>query len=157
MTLTFLQSPPGQDPVVVENIFKASAQRLFEAWTTPDDVVKWFGPATRNLHHVELDLQVGGGWRFSYSSNGEHSDYIEGEYLVIDAPNVLAFTWSHIREFEDGRREATAPSKVTVTFEDVASGARMRLVHSQVVLESGRLGISGGWQIGFERLASLFD
>ena len=152
MSSTFLKSPKGQDPVIVENIFKASPQRLFEAWTTPADVVKWFGPETRELGHAEIDLQVGGLWRFTYDANGEHADILEGAYQAIEAPNRLVFSWTHIRVFNDGRRETTTPSQVTITFEEAETGTRMRLVHAQVVQESGRLGITGGWQISFERL-----
>ncbi len=155
MTLSFLNSPPGQDPVILENIFKATPQRLFEAWTTPAEIIKWFGPATRDLDEADIDLQVGGQWRFAYAANDEHADIMQGEYLLIEAPNRLAFSWTHTRIFNDGRRETTAASKVTVSFEDVAEGTRMRLVHSQVEQEAGRHGVTWGWQISFERLIVL--
>ena len=155
MNLTFLKSPTGQEPVIVENIFKASPQRLFEAWTTPTEVIKWFGPKTRNLSHAEIDLQIGGQWRFTYDANGEHADILEGEYQEITAPKRLVFSWTHTRIFNDGQRETTSPSKVTLTFDTVEQGTRMRLVHSQVKAEAGRLGLTGGWQISYERLIEL--
>ncbi len=155
MSLTFLQSPLGQDPVIVETIFKASPQRLFDAWTTPTELVKWFGPETRDLSRAEIDLQIGGAWRFIYEANDRHSDILEGEYQTIEAPKCLVFSWSHSRIFNDGRRETTSPSQVAISFEQVELGTRMRLVHSLVKRESGRLGIAGGWHVGFERLIKL--
>ena len=58
MTLDFLQTEQGDDPVVVEGHFAAPPAKVFQAWTDPDIVMKWFGPAPNSLHSAAIDLQL---------------------------------------------------------------------------------------------------
>lgn len=43
MTLPFLKSALGTEPVVVEGIFAASVERVYRAWTEPEELKAWFG------------------------------------------------------------------------------------------------------------------
>ena len=60
MTPPFLRSAPGSDPIVVEGTFAASPERVFRAWTRPEEVRKWFGQQPDSLESAEIDLRVGG-------------------------------------------------------------------------------------------------
>lgn len=157
MTPEFLKSPSGADPIIVEGLFKASAQRLFEAWTSPDDVKEWFGPGPGTLDEAEIDLQEGGAWRFAYGARDGQSDELSGLYEEINAPKRLVFSWVHTRTFEDGRLPIkTAASKVTITFEDRDGGGFVRLVHEAISSEDGRMGVGSGWEGTFTRVADVF-
>ncbi len=48
--MEFVKSAPGDDPIVVEGFFAATPAKVFEAWTDPNIVVKWFGQAPNSLH-----------------------------------------------------------------------------------------------------------
>ena len=158
MSLTFLKSPEGATPVIVEGTFRATAARMFEAWTTPDDIKQWFGPGPGHLDTVEVDLTEGGSWRFAYGMNEEgKSHQLSGHYEEIEAPRRLVYSWVHTVAFEDGRQESTDASKVTVTFEDRDDGAFVRLVHEAIKTEDGRLGVGGGWNGSFVRLQAALE
>ncbi len=157
MSLAFVKSPEGADPIIVEGVFRATAERMFAAWTTPDDIQKWFGPGPGHLDQVDVDLREGGEWRFAYGMKDGQSNELAGAYEVIEAPRKLVFSWVHTRAFEDGRSESTAASKVTVTFDEREDGTLVRLVHEAIKTEDGRKGVGGGWEGTFVRLNQEFE
>jgi uncharacterized protein YndB with AHSA1/START domain len=69
--MEFVKSVPGDDPIVVEGYFAATPARVFEAWTDPDIVVKWFGRAPNSVLSAIIDLRPGGAWQFLLSKD-EH-------------------------------------------------------------------------------------
>lgn len=157
MSLAFVQSPQGADPIIVEGVFRATAERMFAAWTTPSEIKQWFGPGPGNLDEVDVDLREGGAWRFAYGVTNGQGNQLSGAYELIDTPRKLVFSWVHTRTFEDGRAESTSESKVTVTFDERSDGTLVRLVHEAVDTEDGRLGVHTGWNGTFARLEQVID
>ncbi|MEM8816120.1 MAG: SRPBCC domain-containing protein [Pseudomonadota bacterium] len=152
MTLPFLKPPVGGETVIVEAVFKTSPERAFRAWTNEDEVVAWFGPGNSKLQTAEIDLRVGGRWRFDYGTADGRQDVLEGEYREIEADKRLVFTWIHTRSFRDGRVESTPASQVTVTFTESGDSVLVRLAHERIVTGEGRLGVSEGWSGTFVNL-----
>lgn len=142
MNLEFLQTPLGEDPVMVSAVFKASPARLYQAWTDPEELTRWFGRTPNSLKRAEVDLRVGGAWRFSFA---EEEGALLGEYVEIVPDERLVFTWRHEKRVESGRIEATPVSQVTVRFEPEGAGARLTVRHEGVLAEEGRRNVGGGW------------
>lgn len=157
MTLAFLRSPEGADPIVVEGTFKATPERVFRAWTTPDEVKKWFGQRPDSLASAEIDLQVGGSWRFAFEAMEAHQDVLGGTYAAVEPGSRLSFSWIHERVFPDGRVEKTPASEVTVTFEPVDGGTFVRLVHAAIRAEDARKGVGQGWNASFGAIQAALD
>jgi len=155
MSLAFVKSPDGSDPIVVEGVFRASAARMFAAWTTPSDIKQWFGPGPGHLDEVDVDLREGGGWRFLYGMKDGQSNELSGAYQEIEPSRKLVFSWIHKRAFEDGRAESTAESRVTVTFDEREDGTLVRLVHEAIQTKDGRHGVGSGWNGSFVRLETM--
>ncbi len=156
MSLPFLKSVPGGEPVIVEGVFKASPDRVFRAWTDESEVASWFGPGDRGLAAAEIDLRVGGAWRFDYGLRGGRRDVLRGEYLDILPGKRLVFSWIHERTKPEGDVEATPASQVTITFDASGGGTSVRLVHERIVQEAGRLGVGEGWNDSFANLGKRF-
>ena len=157
MTLEFVRTEPGADPIIVEGYFAATPARVFQAWTDPDIVMKWFGRAPNSLHSATIDLRQGGAWRFLKSSDVEKSVGFEGEYIDIEPGQRLVFTWSHVIAYASGKREATPYSQVEVIFTAKGTGTDVRLVHSAVHSEEARRGFGGGWEIAFNTMSALLS
>lgn len=152
--MTYMKSPPGEDPIVVEGYYAASPARVFRAWTDPLIVKKWFGREPNSLDSASIDLQPGGRWSFMKLGEGDTSMGFEGRYLEIVQDEKLVFTWAHIVTHADGRRETSPDSTVAVDFVPKGSGTMVRVVHSSIRHEDARRGVGGGWEASF---ASLFD
>lgn len=157
MTLEFVRTEPGEDPIVVEGYFAATPARVFQAWTDPNIVMKWFGRAPNSLHSATIDLRQGGAWQFLESSDGEKSVGFEGEYLDIEPGERLLFTWSQVVAHTSGEREATPLSQVEVIFTAQGRGTHVRLVHSAVHDEDTRRGFGGGWAFAFNTMSALLS
>ncbi|MEP4767737.1 MAG: SRPBCC domain-containing protein [Roseibium sp.] len=151
----FLKSEPGLNPVIVEGLFRAEPARIFKAFTVPEEIHCWFTPKDGALVAAEIDLQVGGKWCFVIDRSAEKQIQLEGEYLVIDPPNRLEFSWRHVQEFADGTREATDTSHVAVTFTAAGKATEVRLRHEAIKSEDARRGVGGGWSGCFGRIAGL--
>jgi uncharacterized protein YndB with AHSA1/START domain len=84
-------------PAIVREIeIKAPAAKVFAALTEPNQLVQWWGSGdTYRCTKMEADVRVGGRWR----TVGEGSDgspfAVEGEYLVVEPPHTLEFTWRY--------------------------------------------------------------
>ena len=81
--------------VRVTHRYTASPERVFDAWLDPAMLGRWmFGPDVRNeeIVRLSLDARVGGTFSFVVRRQGDEIEHI-GEYLEIDRPRRLAFTW----------------------------------------------------------------
>lgn len=151
----YLQTEPGSEPVVVEGLFNVTPERMYRAWTSPDEVIKWFGPAPNSLIACEIDLRIGGKWRFVLEDSPEKKRRIEGEYLEVEENRRLVFSWTFVTQVDGGEPEVTHPSKVSVTFTPDGAATRIDLRHEAIRSEDGRLGVGRGWEACFTSLQSL--
>ncbi len=114
--------PPVQ--AVVSHRFTASAERVFDAWLDPEWIGRWmYGPAVRDERIVRLGVEprVGGKFSFVVDRAGTEVNHV-GEYLEVDRPRLLVFTW--------GTRDARpATSRVIVEITPGDDGCELTLTH----------------------------
>jgi len=97
---------PPPVKVTVRKRFSAPAERVFAAWLDPELLGRWmFGPNVRDEQVVRLGLEPRVGGRFSFVLNrqGTEIDYV-GEYLELDRPRLLVFTWGVRGRLPDASR-----------------------------------------------------
>ncbi len=81
---------------IVMHRFDVAAERVFDACLDPAWVGRWmFGPDVRDEHlvRVTLEARVGGRFSFVVRRSGLEVEHL-GEYLAIDRPRLLVFTWA---------------------------------------------------------------
>ena len=84
--------------VRIERTFDALAEDVFDAWTNPEVIERWFRPGREwKKPSAEVDLRVGGTVRVVMRDPSGDPVEAGGEYTEIDRPRRLAFTWT----FED--------------------------------------------------------
>jgi uncharacterized protein YndB with AHSA1/START domain len=76
-----------------EREFDAPAALVWKLWKDPEHMVRWHGPEGYWLTHCEIDIRVGGKWKRCMSRAADHAHWIYGEYLEIDEPHRLVFTY----------------------------------------------------------------
>src|SRR5690606_5224194 len=72
--------------------FQAPAALVFDAWSDPKHLVRWWGPNDFTLPHCEQDFRVGGRYRFCMRGPDGSDHWVRGEYTMIDRPHRLVFT-----------------------------------------------------------------
>ena len=71
-----------------------SPDAVFRAWTDPEQLARWFGPGAFTVVRAELDLRAGGAYRIVFDAGDGEPVTLTGEYVEIDPPRRLVFTWS---------------------------------------------------------------
>ena len=123
-----MTTPPAFDTVdvTVHRTFAVPAERVFDAWLTPRLLGQWMmGPGIRDekLLRLDVDARVGGRFSMLVERDGERIDHV-GEYLVIERPHRLCFTWTIAGEADqDG-------SLVDIVITPTPDGCALRLTHA---------------------------
>lgn len=112
--------PKGDREIVVKRTFDAPARIVFEAWTKPELLRRWWVPksAPVKLISCEADVRVGGSYRFVFDHEGNEVVFF-GKYLEV-VPNAR-LVWTNEESGEDG-------AVTTVTFEE-KEGKTYLLLH----------------------------
>ncbi len=84
-------SLPSEREIVMERVFKAPARTLFDVWTKPEHVRKWYGCRGTTVTVCDIDLRVGGSWRWVVARPGLEVAF-SGEFTEIDPPRRLQRT-----------------------------------------------------------------
>lgn len=104
--------------------FSVPAEKVFDAWLDPSWISRWmFGPSVRDESVVRLSVEprVGGTFSFVVNRGGQEVEHI-GEYLEIERPRRLAFTWAT-------RETVNETSRVTIEIEALDGECELTLVH----------------------------
>ncbi len=109
---------------VVSQRFATATEQAFDAWLDPESIGRWmFGPSVRDERIVRLDVEprVGGKFSFVVDRQGVEVDHV-GEYLELDRPGLLVFTWST-------RDSLPRTSRVVVEIVPYDGGCDLTLTH----------------------------
>jgi len=132
--------------------FRASPERLFQAWTQPELLRQWFRVhPDYSTPIADVDLRVGGQFRLGMRSPEGEDVIAFGEYREIEAPNRLAFTW----KWESAPPEM-APTLVSLEFREQEAGTEIVLLHEHLISEEQRDNHLDGW-IGCLTSLSVLD
>ena len=131
----------------VRKIVRATATDIFNAWTVPSEMARWMTPVGNAV--AEVDLRVGG--RFRLVMADEHlSIEHTGEYLVIEPPNLLIFTW---RSEFTGMRDTL----VTLRLSEVGTHqTELELTH-EFASDAEASSHAGGWSQLLTRLETFLE
>ncbi len=120
-----MTNPP--DVVRVTRRFTAPPERIFDAWLDGENLARWMRAPRDELVRVVLEARVGGAFVLVVRRNGEEIEHM-GEYLEIDRPHRLAFSWSV-------PRYSPAKTRVDLELSPIDSGTELTLTHEGVAAE----------------------
>ena len=137
-----MNSIEARGTIVKEITIKASAERIFRAFTAPEERLKWWGSTGgyRGTAGVS-DLRVGGHWESRGTSADGKPYMVSGTYLEVDPPRLLAFTWLH--DWEEHADETV----VRIELKEHGDGTLVRLTHSGFTTEESRGDHDRGWGV----------
>ena len=129
------------DAIVEEITIHAPATRIFDALTTPEALKQWWGKQGQfGVTECELDLRPGGQWVMRGNSYGGRRFHVTGEYVAIDPPRRLEYTWT------PDWSEGAAGSVVRWDLEEKDGATTVRVTHSGLT-ETARQNHRGWTQI----------
>jgi uncharacterized protein YndB with AHSA1/START domain len=142
-------TPPDPDALRLERRFDAPADAVFEAWTSPDVLRRWW-PAGSDWETpvAEVDPQVGGSLRLVMRSPDGEEFGGRGEYLEVKPPARLVFTWTW-----DGHELHQGTQLVEVDFEEHPDGTTTVVLTNRGIRdEESRRSHREGWDASFDNL-----
>ncbi len=136
--------------LVLTRIFNGPARMVFEAWTRPEQLTRWWAPKSAgiSLLSCEVDARVGGRYRFEFGHGAAQRMAFFGRYLEVVPHTRLVWT---NEESDDG-------PVTTVTFEETG-GTTLLIMHelhpSKEALDRATAGMEGCMPETFAQLDEL--
>ena len=143
---------PTDTSILITRSFEAPADLVWEALTTPRLLLRWWGPSWSPLVACELDLRVGGRWRYvSRSTDGTELGW-HGVYRELEPGRRIVST-----EVFEGHPEAESVNTMTLEFVDGVTTLQTMVQHSRQEFRDGHIasGMERGMQETFDRLDDL--
>lgn len=143
---------PDNREAVATRVFDAPRALVFEAMTNPEHVKRWYGPRDTQLASCEIDLRVGGRFRYVMAGPGGHEVAFSGVYREVEVPSRIVNTWV----FEPMPDKA-ALETATWDEQDGRTTVRMSIVFQSPGDYAGWAGSGafGGWSETLDRLAEV--
>ena len=159
--MSTVNSSTGPRGVEITRMFEASRELVWHAWTDPQHMMRWWGPAGFTSPTCHIDLRVGGKYLFCMQAPDGTKIWSTGIYEEIVPLERLVYTDS----FADEAGNAVSASHygrgdeipftmtITVTFEAVGGKTKMTLRHEG--LPSGEMSemTVAGWNESLDKLA----
>jgi uncharacterized protein YndB with AHSA1/START domain len=140
---------PSDDQILITREFDAPRDLVFKAWTTPELVARWWSGERGKVTSVDIDLRVGGTWRYVMEANEGFEVAFHGEYQEIVAGERLVNT-----EVYEGMPDAAALNTLTLTEEDGRTQLQVLVQHTSKEHRDGHInsGMEEGMQEAMDRL-----
>jgi uncharacterized protein YndB with AHSA1/START domain len=137
--------------VLITRIVDAPREQVFRAWTDPDELASWYGPAHMDAprERIRIDLRVGGRWELTMVQRGGGGEFTIGyDIIEVVEPELLVLRSDPMPEM--GMHQ---PTVVRVEFHD--HGAKTRMTLSDGPYPAGRGHAETGWIAAVDKLAAL--
>jgi uncharacterized protein YndB with AHSA1/START domain len=126
----------------------APPAKVYEAWTDPAKLARWFGPHETATVRAEIEVRVGGRFRVvTQTADDEHD--VRGIYRQVVPNEKLVFTWAW-------RSTPERESLVTVLLKPDGDGTLLTLIHEQFFDEPARDRHQAGWTRALDKLEKHF-
>ena len=158
-------STVSKDAIVIERIFNAPVDLIWQLWTQPAHFQNWYGPQGASVPVAEMDVRVGGKRLVCMEMqrpDGSMKMWFTGEYREVTPNERLVYTDSMADENGNvvspsamGMPEGhPATTEVTVLLEDLGGRTKMVLTHAGIPADSSG---AGGWEQAFAKLADYIE
>jgi uncharacterized protein YndB with AHSA1/START domain len=137
--------------LVVRRTFDAPARLVFEAWTKPELLKRWWAPksSTFSLLSIEADVRTGGSYRFVFGDGGSTRIEFFGRYIEVTPPSRIVWT---------NEESGDAGQVTTLTLEE-KGGKTLLVMHelypSKEALDAAGTGAAEGMGETFGQLDEL--
>jgi uncharacterized protein YndB with AHSA1/START domain len=141
---------PSDTEILITRDFDAPRRLVYRALTTPELVKRWWNARRGEVTLAEIDLRVGGAWRYVMVADGGFEVAFHGEYLEIVPEERIVAT-----EIYEGMPDAPATTTTTLTEADGRTTLTIRVEHTKP--EHRDAHINSGMEAGLQDAMDLLD
>jgi uncharacterized protein YndB with AHSA1/START domain len=137
--------------VRVQRVMPAAPDLVFDQWLDPESLQEWMCPRPVRVIDVTVEPHVGGVVRIDVDGSGTRV-LISGQFLTIDRPNLLRFTWAN-----SNWPDPTSESVVNVSFEPVGDDETLMSIEHSLLPPEEFESFDSGWTLTIGQLAAVLD
>jgi uncharacterized protein YndB with AHSA1/START domain len=142
---------PAVPAIVLRRTYKASRERVFDAWTTPEIAERFFGPGEVVARDIKMDVREGGAYSITMDVPDGEKLRARGVYREVRRPERLSMTWS----WEEDDPKDEVESLLTIEFNEQDGGTELVLTHEQLANVESAERHKEGWTAIIEQLGSV--
>lgn len=144
----------SQEGLVLElkSVLAGPRERIFRTLTEPAALARWWGPSGFTTPEIELDLTVGGGYRFGMQPPSGDLFHLAGEFLEIDPPSRLVYTFRWEEPDPDDQETV-----VRLSLDAVGEATEVSLSQGEFATEARLMLHRSGWTDSFVKLRQVIE
>ena len=147
---------PTDEQILITREFDAPKHLVYKAWTTPELVKRWWNAKRGEVTIAEIDLRVGGKWRWVMIADGGFEVGFHGEYLEL-VPDERIVTTEVYEGLPDGVSEEEGGTVNTATFAEAEGRTTLTLLIQAANKTSRDAIIDSGMEAGLQDALDLLE
>jgi uncharacterized protein YndB with AHSA1/START domain len=147
---------PTDEQILIMRDFDAPRHLVYQAWTTPELVERWWHANRGRVTLVEIDLRVGGTWRYVMVADDGTEVGFHGEYLEV-VPDERVVTTENYEGLPEGVRVEDAMTVNTATFTEANGLTTVTLLIQAKSKVTRDAIIDSGMELGLQDALSLVE
>jgi uncharacterized protein YndB with AHSA1/START domain len=141
---------PTDTQILITREFDAPRHLVFQAWTTPELVKRWWHARRGEMTVAEIDLRVGGRWRYAMIAHGEFEVAFHGEFRAV-VPNERIVRTEIYEAFPE------APALSTETFTESGGRTTLTVLVDHELKEHRDAHVQSGMEDGLQDALELLE
>jgi uncharacterized protein YndB with AHSA1/START domain len=147
---------PTDEQILITREFDAPRHLVYRAWTTPELVKRWWSGRRGEMTSAEIDLRVGGRWRYVMVATGGHEVAFHGEYREIVPDERIVTTEVYEIPGAEEPPEGEAPLNI-VTFAETDGRTTLSLLVQTTSRELRDMIVDSGMETGMQEQMDLLE
>jgi uncharacterized protein YndB with AHSA1/START domain len=143
---------PTDEEILITREFDAPRHLVYKAWTTPELVMRWWSGQRGEMKIADIDLRIGGTWRYVMVANGGYEVAFHGEYREIVPEERIVTT-----EVYEGMPEVGEPAVDTVTFKEAGGRTTLELLMTVSSKEMRDMILETGMEVGMQEQLDVLE
>ena len=147
---------PTDEQILITREFDAPKRLVYRAWTTPELVKRWWNAKRGEMTVAEIDLRVGGRWRYAMVTPDGVEVAFHGEYLEI-VPNERIVSTETYDGLPEGVTEEEGTTVNTATFAEKDGRTTLTVLVQAPSRESRDAIVDSGMEAGLQDALDLLE